>query len=113
LGTVDPRHLGVIARTSVMQYKHNKEPLDQIGRELGVHYALEGSIRRDSGRLRITAQLIQIKDQTHLWARQYDREPGNLLAIQSEIAQEIANEIQATIGGKERLKSTSQPPLSP
>lgn len=113
LGSLDPQHLGVIARTSVMQYKHNKEPLDQIGRELGVQYALEGSVRRDSGRLRITAQLIQVKDQTHLWARQYDREPGNLLAIQGEIAQEIANEIQFRIGSNERTKSALQPALSP
>lgn len=113
LGSLDPQHLGVIARTSVMQYKHNKETLDQIGRELGVQYALEGSVRRDSGRLRITAQLIQVKDQTHLWARQYDREPGNLLAIQSEIAQEIANEIQFQIGSNERTKSAPQAALSP
>ena len=54
LGNLDPQHLGVIARTSVMQYKHNTKPLDQIGRELGVQYALEGSVRRDSGKLRIT-----------------------------------------------------------
>ena len=113
LGGLDPQHLGVVARTSVMQYRHNKKALDQIGRELGVQYALEGSVRRDSGRLRITAQLIQVKDQTHLWARQYDREPGNLLAIQGEIAQEIANEIQFRIGGNERIKSVHQASLLP
>jgi TolB-like protein len=54
--------LGVIARTSVMQYKHNTKPLDQIGRELGIQYTLEGSVRRDSDKRRITAQLIQLKD---------------------------------------------------
>jgi len=109
LGGLDPQHLGVIARTSVMQYKHNQKALDQIGRELGVQYALESSVRQEPGRLRITAQLIRIKDQTHLWARQYDREPGNLLAIQGEIAQEIANEIQFKIGSNEGIK----PSLSP
>ena len=113
LGSLDPQHLVVSARTSVMQYKHNKEPLDQIARELGVQYALEGSVRRDSGRLRITAQLLQVKDQTYLWARQYDREPGNLLAIQGEIAQEIANEIQFQIGSNELTKSAPQAALSP
>jgi len=113
LGSLDPQHLGVIARTSVMQYKHNRKTLDQIGRELGVQYALEGSVRRDSGRLRITVQLIQVRDQTHLWARQYDREPGNLLAIQGEIAQEIANEIQSRIGSNERIKSAHLASLSP
>jgi TolB-like protein/DNA-binding winged helix-turn-helix (wHTH) protein/Tfp pilus assembly protein PilF len=113
LGSLDPQHLGVIARTSVMQYKHNKKALDQIGRELRVQYALEGSVRRDSGKVRITAQLIQVKDQTHLWAREYDREPGNLLAIQGEIAQQIANEIQFKIGGNERRNSASRAVPSP
>src|SRR5208282_4051804 len=67
LGRLDPDHLGVIARTSVMHYKHGDEPLGQIGRELGVQYVLEGSVRRDADKVRITAQLIQVKDQTHLW----------------------------------------------
>jgi len=113
VGNLDPQHLGVIARTSVMQYKHNTEALDKIGRELGVQYALEGSVRRDSGKLRITAQLIQVKDQTHLWARQYDREPGSLLALQGEIAQEIANEIQLRVGGHERIDSVHPPSVPP
>jgi TolB-like protein/DNA-binding winged helix-turn-helix (wHTH) protein/Tfp pilus assembly protein PilF len=113
LGNLDPQHLGVIARTSVMQYKHNTKALDQIGRELGVQYTLEGSVRRDSGKLRITAQLIQVKDQAHVWAREYDREPGNLLAVQGEIAQEIADEIQSRIGGHQRINSAPQTSLSP
>ena len=113
VGNLDPQHLGVIARTSVMRYKHNKEALDQIGRELGVQYALEGSVRRDSGGLRITAQLIQVNDQTHLWARQYDREPGNLLAIQGEIAQEIADEVERKIEGRDRVNPAHPPSPSP
>jgi TolB-like protein/DNA-binding winged helix-turn-helix (wHTH) protein len=113
LGNLDPQHLGVIARTSVMQYKHNKESLDKIGHELGVQYALEGSFRSDSGRLRITAQLIQIRDQSPLWARQYDRQPNNLLALQAEIAQEIADEIQGRIGGQERIDPTRRRSPSP
>jgi TolB-like protein/DNA-binding winged helix-turn-helix (wHTH) protein/Tfp pilus assembly protein PilF len=98
LGRHDPEHLGVIARTSIMHYKHSPEQLDQIARELGVQYVLEGSVRREAGRVRITAQLIQMKDQTHLLSRQYDREVSNLLALQAEIAQEIADEIQLTLG---------------
>ena len=74
LGNLDPAHLGVIARTSVMHYKHTQEPMTRIGKELGVQYVIEGSVRRDSDRVRITAQLIQVKDQSHIWARQYDRE---------------------------------------
>src|SRR6266851_7212628 len=94
LGRLDPQHLGVIARTSVMHYKHSQANLEQIGRELGVQYVLEGSIRRDSEKVRITAQLIQMRDQTHLWSRQYDHELSSLLVLQGEIAQEIADEIQ-------------------
>ena len=98
LGRLDPAHLGVIARTSVMHYKHGQEQLQQIGRELAVQYVLEGSVRRDSGKVRISAQLVQMKDQTPVWSRQFDRELGGLLALQGEIAQEIADEIQPILG---------------
>ena len=64
LGNLDPAHLGVIARTSVMNYKHSSALIPQIGKDLGVQYVIEGSVRRDSERVRITAQLIQVKDQT-------------------------------------------------
>lgn len=97
LGNLDPQHLGVIARTSVMLYKSNPKPLDQVGRELGVQYVLEGSVRRDTEKLRITAQLINVKDQTHLWARDYDRPAKDLLAVQQEITQEIADELKLTL----------------
>lgn len=99
LGGIESERLGIIARTSVMHYKRNQQPLSRIGRELGVQYVLEGSVRRDGDKVRIAAQLIQVKDQTHLWARQYDRELKGLLALQSEIAQEIADEIQLALGG--------------
>jgi TolB-like protein/DNA-binding winged helix-turn-helix (wHTH) protein len=113
LGRLDPDHMGVIARTSVMHYKHSQEELQQIARELGVGYVLEGSVRRDADKVRITAQLIQMKDQTHLWARQYDREPKDVLVVQSEIAREISGEIQTALG--EHKRTTPVPPgiLSP
>jgi TolB-like protein/DNA-binding winged helix-turn-helix (wHTH) protein/Tfp pilus assembly protein PilF len=98
LGRVDPDHLGVIARTSVMHYKHSDEQVDQIGRELGAEYVLEGSVRRDADKVRISAQLIETKDQARIWARQYDRELSGLLALQSEIAQEAADEILLALG---------------
>src|SRR5580658_3337106 len=100
LARLDPAHLGVIGRTSVMLYKHYPKPLGQIGSELGVQYVLEGSVRRDSRNVRIAAQLIQVKDQTHVWARQYDRELENLLAVQTEIAQEVGDEITLTLGDR-------------
>jgi TolB-like protein/DNA-binding winged helix-turn-helix (wHTH) protein len=107
LGNLNPQRLGVIARTSVMHYKDAHTPLDQIGRELHVQYVLEGSVRRESERLRITAQLIQVKDQTHVWARQYDRELKDLLPLEGEVAHEIAEEIQLTFGGQSTVPPQS------
>jgi len=109
LARIDPQQMGVIARTSVMHYKQNPKPLEQVGRELGVEYVLEGSVRRDASTVRISAQLIQLEDQTHLWSRQYDRELNNLLVLQAEIAQEIADEIQLTLGNKHASNSVSRP----
>src|SRR5579872_3849223 len=105
LGNLDPAHLGVIARTSVMNYKHSSALIPQIGKDLGVQYVIEGSVRRDSERVRITAQLIQVKDQTHLWAREYDRDLGHLLQLQEEIAREVANEIEFSLGGRRTIEA--------
>jgi TolB-like protein/DNA-binding winged helix-turn-helix (wHTH) protein/Tfp pilus assembly protein PilF len=104
LGNLDPAHLGVIARTSVMHYKHSQESIPAIGRDLGVQYVIEGSVRRDAKRVRITAQLIKVKDQTHLWARQYDRDLGNLIELQEEIAREVANEIEFSLSGRRPIE---------
>lgn len=97
LGGLDPQHLGVIARTSIMHYEGSSAPLNQVGRELGVQYVLEGSVRRDSARVRITAELIQIRDQTHLWVREYDRDPSTVLTVQDEIARSVSVEIQRSL----------------
>jgi TolB-like protein/DNA-binding winged helix-turn-helix (wHTH) protein/Tfp pilus assembly protein PilF len=113
LGRIDPQWLGVIARTSVMNYKQDPKPLNQVGRALGVEYILEGSIRRDTNTVRVSAQLIQVKDQTHLWSRQYDRELSNLLALQAEIAREISDEIELTLGDKPAQESASRIPVGP
>jgi TolB-like protein/DNA-binding winged helix-turn-helix (wHTH) protein/Tfp pilus assembly protein PilF len=109
LGGLDTEHLGVIARTSVMHYKHTSEPLDQIGRELGVQYLLEGSVRREGDNVRIAAQLIQMKDQTHIWSQQYDRERNSLLALEGEIAQHIAGEVLVTLDTSKSIGLKSQP----
>jgi len=106
LGQMDPNRMSVIARTSVMHYKGSSEPLLQIGSELGVQYVLEGSVRRDSGRVRITAQLVRVKDQTPQWSREYDRELAGLLTLQHEVAQEIADEMQVTLGEKPESAAT-------
>jgi TolB-like protein/DNA-binding winged helix-turn-helix (wHTH) protein/Tfp pilus assembly protein PilF len=113
LGNVDPQRMGVIARTSVMHYKNGQADLGQIGRELGVQYMLEGSVRREAERVRVTAQLIQIKDQTHVWARQYDRELSGLLSVQDEIAREVADEISLTLGESKRNAASPEAMAAP
>jgi TolB-like protein/DNA-binding winged helix-turn-helix (wHTH) protein/tetratricopeptide (TPR) repeat protein len=93
LGTLDPDHLGVIARTTTMLYKNARKDVGQIRRDLGVDYVLEGSIRRAGSRMRITAQLVQTVDMTHLWAESYDRDVSDVLAIQREVAMKIAHSL--------------------
>ena len=73
-----------------------------------MQYVLEGSLRREADRVRITAQLAQMKDQTHIWSRQYDRELTSLLALQGEIAQETADEIQLTLGSRHKPWATDR-----
>ena len=94
LGSLQPARLGVIARTSAMTYRRGDKDVRQIGSELQVDYVLEGSVRREGDRLRITAQLIQVSDQTHLWAESYERNQANTLAVQSEVAREIARALR-------------------
>lgn len=94
LGRLNPGRLGVIARTSVMRFKDTREDVQQIGHVLGVDYVLEGAVRRQGDQVRITAQLIQVRDQTHLWAQSYDRELHNILAVQEDVARNVADEIK-------------------
>jgi TolB-like protein len=100
LGRLNPERLGVIARTSVMGYKHKDERLDQIGRDLSVQYVLESSLRESRDHIRLTAQLIQVKDQTHLWAQDYDYSGKDVLTVEDDVAKAVAREI--------RLRLTSQ-----
>lgn len=106
LGRLDPAHLSVIGRNSVMRYKTNHEATTEIGRELGVSYLVEGSVRRDSDKVRISAELIQIDNQASIWSRQYDRELKDVLALQSEIAHEIAGEIHLTLNDAGQAAAT-------
>ncbi len=94
LGSLSPARLRVVARTSVMQYLNTKKPVSQIGRELGVGLIVESSLREDKGRVRITAQLIRVKDQMHLWAHSYEGDLSSVLAMQVGIASAIADDLQ-------------------
>ena len=93
LGRTNARRLTVIARTSVMRYRDAPRELAAIGRELGVDFVLEGSVRQAGDRIRVAAQLIRAADQLHLWAETYDRRWSDLLAIQSDISARVADSL--------------------
>ena len=97
LGQLNPRLLGVIARTSVMSYKGTQKGVEQIGRELQVDYVLEGSVRREDERVRVTTQLIEVRDETHLWSEVFDGERQNMLALQSTVARGVANFLEIEV----------------
>jgi TolB-like protein len=90
VGRLQPEHLGVIARTSAMAYKQTEKSVAQVGRELGVEYLLEGSVRRERDRVRITAQLVEVNNQSHIWSRSYDRRFRDILKLQAQVAQDVA-----------------------
>jgi len=113
LGRLDPQRLGVIARTSAMSYKHSNKAVDQIGRELAANYILEGSARREGGRVRITAQLIQVRDQSHIWAAEYDRELGSVVELQTEVASAIGNEVRLKITPGQRARLANAHAVNP
>jgi TolB-like protein/DNA-binding winged helix-turn-helix (wHTH) protein/Tfp pilus assembly protein PilF len=90
LGRLNPQRLGVIARTSVEQYAHQHKTLDQIGRELHVDYVLEGTVRSVEGRVRITAVLIRVSDQTQMWVETYEPQMHDILTLQEDVARRVA-----------------------
>ena len=100
--------LKVISRSSVMEYR-DKRNVRQIGNDLRVSHVLEGSVRRIGTRLRMNAQLIDTRTDTHVWVEQYDRDLNDLFAIQSEIAQKIAGQLRAKISPAEKLAIERKP----
>jgi len=97
LGGLNPERLGVIARTSAMVYKQTNKNIRQIARELGVDYVLETSVREGPGQIRFTAQLIRTQDQTHVWAQNYQRSMSDILAMQSDLARTVAEQIRVKL----------------
>ncbi len=100
--------LKVISRTSVMDYR-GKRNVRQIGNDLRVSHVLEGSVRRIGTRLRVNTQLIDTRTDTHVWAEQYDRDLNDLFAIQSEIAQKVAQRLNAKVTSAEKLAIEGKP----
>ena len=105
LARLSPERLGVIARTSAMQFKSTTKSIRQIGSDLGVSHVLEGSVRRAGDRVRITAQLIRVSDESHLWAQSYERAQHDVLQVQAEVARAVAREIQLQLTPHEKQRS--------
>jgi len=113
LGQLNPEQLGVIARTSVMGYKHKDVRLDQIGRDLSVQYVLENSLRESGDHLRLTAQLIQVRDQTHLWSQDYDYAAKDTLNVEDEVANAVAREIRVRLISQQQEDLARSRPVNP
>ena len=112
LGMLASDRLGVIARTSAMSYKGTRKSIAEIGRELEVDYALEGSVRRHGDLVRINVQLIRTSDQTHLWAGQYNRELKDFLTVQDELGRAIAEQVKIRLTPAESARRTDARPLN-
>jgi TolB-like protein/DNA-binding winged helix-turn-helix (wHTH) protein/Tfp pilus assembly protein PilF len=113
LGQLSPENLGVIARTSAMAYKHTDKTIGQIGRELGVDYILEGSVRREGGKARVSAQLIRVSDQTHLWSENYDRELADMLDVQNDLGRSIAEQVSANLTPQRQIELSKKHIVNP
>ena len=103
--------LKVVSRTSVMQYKSGTRNLREIGQQLGVAHVLEGSVQREKNRVRVMAQLINIRSDAPLWAEHYDRDIADVFAIQSEIAENIVGQLRVKLSAGERA-AIKQPPTT-
>src|SRR5229473_156392 len=113
LGRLDPNQLGVIGRTSVMGYKHKGERVDQIGRDLSVQYVLESSLRQSGDHLRITSQLLQTKDQSHLWSHDYDYRAQDVLTVEEKVASSVAREIKVRLTARQQAELARSQPVNP
>lgn len=105
--------LRVISRTSIMRYKGIRKPLPDIARELGVDGIVEGTVTRSTGRVRVTSQLIYAPGDQHLWAHSYERDPGDVLKLQSEVAQAIAQQVRAQLTPQQKAQLGSARMVSP
>lgn len=94
LGQIDPDHLSVIGRTSVLSYKRTTKSLAAIGRELGATYLVEGSIRAEGRRWRVTVRLIRASDQVQIWSASFDSEPSSILEFQRQLSTAIAEQVR-------------------
>lgn len=107
------KRLRVISRTSAMRYKKASKPLPQITRELNVDAVVEGTVMRSGNRVRVSAQLIHAPTDRHLWAASYERDLGDILVMQADVARAIATEIKVELTAQEQTRLASAPPVNP
>lgn len=112
LGQLDPRRLGVIARTSAIQYKNTRKSITEIASELKVSYVLEGSVRCERNGARITAQLIEALDQTHLWSASYNRDLRDILSVQADVARQVGRALSLELLPEAAAKSPTFDPTA-
>jgi TolB-like protein/DNA-binding winged helix-turn-helix (wHTH) protein/Flp pilus assembly protein TadD len=104
--------LGVIAWNSMIRYKGTKKNEDEIAREVGANYVLEGTVRRSNSQVRITAELVHVGDRSHVWANSYDGDLGDVLALQNRVAREIASEIRLRLTPEQEARFASPIPVN-
>ena len=104
IGRLHPSRLGVIARSTTMHYKNSGKSIKDIGRELGVNYILEGGVRRAADRVRVSVRLIQVSDETTLWAETYERPLADVLQLQAEVSRATASKIRLTLSREQQVR---------
>ncbi|MGB7668136.1 MAG: hypothetical protein WBL66_12840, partial [Candidatus Acidiferrales bacterium] len=110
LGRIRPEQLRVIARTSSMHYKNSDKSIAVIAEELGVAYLLEGSVRRNKGRIRVTVTLIRAADQVNLWSESYDRDLADIFVLQMDLAGRIAASVVSELASIQPVAQFTRPP---
>jgi TolB-like protein/DNA-binding winged helix-turn-helix (wHTH) protein/Flp pilus assembly protein TadD len=107
------RSLRVISRSTAMAYKHTHKPLSEIARELHVDAVVEGTVLRAGDRVRITAELVQVSTDRHLWAETYESQMGDVLALQNRVSSAIVNEIRVNLSPQDRARLARNPAIAP
>lgn len=105
--------LRVISRTSVMRYKQTSEPISQVARELGVEAIVEGSVSKAGDRVSVTVQLIDAREDRHLWAQRFDRTVGDLLDVEEQVSREIGSQIGSTLASGYQVRTATHHPVDP
>ena len=113
LGRLEPDRMRVLARSSTWKYKRAERDIGRLRRELGADYVLEGSVRRSGDRVRITAQLVQVADQSQVWAKTYERDLSDVLILQSEVAEALARTIAVKLTPDAQARLARARPIRP